>query len=600
TTLYPHSSQSSSQVETAVYVEISKDTPTSDFFIRGIAAASGIAIGPICQFEKAEITIRDETLTPDQEKQQLELALNKAKEELEALQTQTKQRIGAEEAAIFEAHLEILEDADLLEATYNQIDAGHNAGRAWQGSIDTTATQLASLSNELLAARATDIRDVGQRVLRLLQEETDSPSSQTFTGPVILIAEDLTPSDTVTLDPAYVLGFCTAIGGVNAHTAILARALGIPALVGAGMDILQLKNDTPAILDGTAGTLHLNPDQQTLDQAKRQFQSQKAAKAADLKNAHEPAITQDQHQVEVVANIGSVAEASQAVDSGAEGVGLLRTEFLFLDRAEAPTEAEQYEIYRDILLGLQGNPAIMRTLDIGGDKPLPYLDVPAEENPFLGERGIRLTLSRSNLLRVQIRAILQAAKVGPCRIMFPMVTNLGEWHAAKKVVEEELAAFEGAPPKVELGIMIEVPAAALLADKFAAEVDFFSIGTNDLTQYTLAIDRTHPTLSAQADGLHPSVLRLIDRTVQAAHAAGKWVGVCGELGGDPLAVPILVGLGVDELSANIPAIPAVKAQIRGLTLSKLKQTAAQALDSSTAEEVRSLAEKLLQQVSSGD
>ncbi|HEX9925053.1 MAG TPA: phosphoenolpyruvate--protein phosphotransferase, partial [Anaerolineae bacterium] len=371
------------------------------------------------------------------------------------------------------------------------------------------------------------------------------------------------------------------------HTAILARALGLPAVVGAGAGVLALANGTPVILDGEAGTLTIEPDADTLATARKRQQAQQARREAELQAAQAPAITQDDHRMEVVANIGNVAEARQARAFGAEGVGLLRTEFLFLERADPPTATEQFEVYRDIAVALEGHPVIIRTLDVGGDKPLAYLPLPPEENPFLGQRGIRLCLARPDLLETQLRAILQAAEFGPCRIMFPMVAHLEEWRAARQMVERIRQELKS--PAVELGIMVEVPAAALLADSFAREVDFFSIGTNDLTQYTLAMDRTHPVLSAQADGLHPAVLRLIDQTVRAAHAAGKWVGVCGELGADPQAVPILVGLGIDELSVSVPAIPGVKAQIRSLSLAAAQQLAAQALACATAKEVRQLA-----------
>jgi phosphocarrier protein FPr len=306
--------------------------------------------------------------------------------------------------------------------------------------------------------------------------------------------------------------------------------------------------------------------------------------SAARESAAEPAITRDGLRVEVVANIGGLADAEKAIQMGAEGVGLLRTEFLFLDRTEAPSEREQCEVYSDIARAMSGLPVIVRTLDIGGDKPLPYVQVPHEENPFLGERGIRLCLARPELFREQLRAILRAARFGRLRIMFPMVADLSEWQAARAMVEDLRAELD--VPPVEMGIMIEVPSAALVADGFAAEVDFFSIGTNDLTQYTLAMDRMHPSLAGKSDGLHPAVLRLIAKTVEAAHQAGKWVGVCGELGADPQAVPILVGLGVDELSVSVPAIPTVKAQIRNLTLSEAKSLAHRALACATAKEVR--------------
>ncbi len=550
---------------------------------RAIPAAAGIAVGPVYQFQPATITITETTTTPDQERARLEAALENAQTELQTLHQQVFNRIGAGEAAIFEAHLAILADPELSENAYAHILTGHSAAQSWQQAVDSMVTTLAQLRDELLAARAADVRDVGQRVLRSLAgpkaAEPELPAE-----PIILIANDLSPSDTVTLDPGRVLGFCTARGGANGHTAILARALGLPALVGAGPDILTLPNGTLVVLDGEAGTLTINPSMETLTTAHNLRQAYQARQATALKAAGAPAITQDNHRVEVVANIGSLADARQAIGFGAEGVGLLRTEFLFLDRPTPPSEEEQFEVYRDIVLALAGRPSIIRTLDVGGDKPLSYLPLPAEENPFLGQRGIRLSLARPDLLRAQVRAILRAAAFGPCRIMFPMITTFEDWSAVRQRVAEVQAELNG--PTVELGIMVEVPAAALIADSFAREVDFFSIGTNDLTQYTLAMDRTHPALSAQADGLHPAVLRLIAQTVRAAHAAGKWVGVCGELAANPEAIPILVGLGVDELSASVAAIPAVKAQIRTLSWSATQHMAAQALGCATAAEVR--------------
>jgi len=298
-------------------------------------------------------------------------------------------------------------------------------------------------------------------------------------------------------------------------------------------------------------------------------------------------MTRDGHRVEVVANIGGLEDARKAMNMGAEGVGLLRTEFLFLDRTDAPSESEQFEVYQDIAQAMQNLPVIVRTLDIGGDKPLPYVVfTQKEENPFLGERGIRLCLARPELFRQQLRAILRASAFGKLRIMYPMVADLSEWFAARAILEEVRAELN--VPPVETGIMIEVPSAALMADAFAREVDFFSIGTNDLTQYTLAMDRMHPTLAGKSDGLHPAVLRLISTTVQAAHQAGKWVGICGELGADPQAVPILVGLGVDELSVSVPTIPTVKAQIRTMNLAEAQSLAKRALECATAPEVRKM------------
>lgn len=551
---------------------------------RGIPAAPGFGIGPIFRLERAKLTV-DETFTSaNQERALLQQALEGAKAQLRQLHAQLLGQAVASEAAIFEVHLEILEDPDLLEAVYANIDKQKNAAHAWQTAIETRAKTMAALNDPLLAARAADIHDVGYRVLRLLVGAGTQDAVQLPDHPVIVLAFDLSPSDTASLDTKRVLGFCTAGGGPTAHSSIIARALGFPAVVSAGESIMQIENGMLAILDGAAGTLVIDPDPETLARAREAQQLYQARRIAAQAASAEPAITRDGHRVEIVANIGGVADARKAHAAGAEGVGLLRTEFLFLERTSAPTETEQFEVYRDIAVALAGNPVIVRTLDIGGDKPVPYITMLPEENPFLGERGIRLCLARPELLRQQVRAILRAAPYGKLRIMFPMVADLSEWRAARAIVEELRAELYA--PQIELGIMIEVPSAALLANFFAAEVDFFSIGTNDLTQYTLAMDRGHPNLAGKSDGLHPAVLKLIQCTVEAAHAAGKWVGICGELGADPQAVPILIGLGVDELSISIPAIPMVKAQVRDLTLEEARRRAQEALACATAPEVR--------------
>jgi phosphocarrier protein FPr len=559
--------------------------PAEEGVLRGIAGASGIAIGPLFQYRQSEIVIQDASSTPSQERRNLLSAIETAQTELEALHGEMIQRVGQGEAEIFEAHLALLDDPEMVKAALDRIEDGDAAARAWHEVTEAQAEELAALQSELLAARAADVRDVARRVLRILSGADEGRPSLPD-EPVVLVAKDLSPSDTVSLDLNRVLGFCTAAGGPNSHTAILARALSLPAIVGAGSDVLALSNGIQVILDGASGQLTLEPDATALDAAREAKRKQRIRRAAALEAAGEPAITRDGHRMEIVANIGGVAESRQAAERGAEGVGLLRTEFLFLERSSAPTEDEQFEAYRDIAQALEGQPVIVRTLDIGGDKPIPYLPVPYEENPFLGERGIRLCLARPELLRTQLRALLRASEYGFLRVMFPMIADLEELRRAKAVVET-IRSELGAPP-IEVGIMIEVPSAALLAEVLAREVDFFSIGTNDLTQYTMAMDRTHPTLAGQADGLHPAVLRLVDSTVRGAHAADRWVGVCGELAADPQAVPILVGLGVDELSVNVPAVPIVKAQVRSLELSKAQELAAQALQCGTAAEVRAL------------
>ncbi len=559
--------------------------PTAENEIRGIAAAPGIAIGPVFQFRKKELEIEETFAGSSEEKNRLQEAIEHARGQLGSLKKQMLAKEATAEADIFDVHLEILDDPDLLDNVLLKIDQQQPAAQAWQATVEARAKLVAGLDDPLLAARSADLHDVGYRVLRLLVG-ADSTGDKFPDHPVIVMAEDLAPSDTAGLDKDKVLGFSTVVGGPTAHSAIIARALSLPAVVSAGEKVLDIADGTLVILNGDTGVLIIDPGETAVSQAKTTQQKWQAQRAAAEKLAADPAVTQDGHRVEVAANIGGVADAKNAHASGAEGVGLLRTEFLFLERTEPPTEDEQFDVYRGIAEAMQGLPVIIRTLDIGGDKPLPYIDVPHEDNPFLGERGIRLCLNRPELLRQQLRAILRAAEFGHIRIMFPMVSDVSEWRAARALVEEVRSELNA--PAVELGIMIEVPSAALMADAFAPEIDFFSVGTNDLTQYTLAMDRMHPVMAKKSDGLHPAVLRLISKTVKAAHECGKWVGVCGELGADTQAGPILVGLGVDELSVTVPSIATVKANVRAMTHARAKELAERALKCSTAAEVRAL------------
>jgi len=549
----------------------------------GVSAAPGLALAPIHQLRSARAQIGDAHGAPADEQARLDAALAAGRAELTAVRDQLARRGAAEEAVIFDVHVELLADPELATTAGARIAAGEGAARAWQGALDERIAAVAGLDDPHLAARAGDLADVAERVLRLLAGGGDALDPLPD-HPVIVVAPDLSPSQTSAFPPGRVLGICTAAGGATSHAAILARALGLPSVVGVGADVLAWPSGTPVLLDGEAGTVLRDPDPIESARATAQQATRAVQRAADQRDAAAPAVTRDGHRVEVVANIASVEDARRAAAAGAEGVGLLRTELLFLDRALPPSEQEQREVYAAIATALGGRPVIVRTLDIGGDKPLPYLPLPPEANPFLGVRGLRLCLARPDLLREQLRAILGAASAGHLRIMLPMVADVGELRAARAILAEVTAEVAG--PALEVGIMVEVPSAAILAHAFAPEVDFMSIGSNDLTQYTLAMDRTHPTLAAQADGLHPAVLRLIDLTVQAAHAHGKWVGLCGELGADPVAVPILVGLGIDELSVNVPAIPAVKARIRALSFEQAREVAARALRCTTAGEVR--------------
>jgi phosphoenolpyruvate-protein phosphotransferase len=553
--------------------------------VPGIPASPGLAVGPLRYFKRTKIVVEATARDPEAEKTHLKEAIEAARAQLDDLYQEVKERSGTGKASIFLAHAEFLDDPDLWQEVVAQIDGGASAGWAWQHVIEQRVAELQKLDDPLLAGRAVDLGDVGSRVLRVLAHPLEEESARP-TEPVILVAEDLTPSDTAGLDPTFTLGFCTAGGGPTSHSAIIARALGIPAIVGAGPVLLHQPEGGLAILDGNQGNLYVEPSPATLAAAQKAQQSLAELREAEKLRCYEPAMMTDGYRIEVVANIGHASEAEQAVNAGGEGVGLLRTEFLFLERSSPPTEEEQFDAYREMVRALNGLPLIIRTLDIGGDKSAPYLNMPAEDNPFLGVRGIRLCLARPELFRTQLRAIYRASEYGPVKIMFPMISTLEDLEAAKTIAAE--VRWEVGADLVDIGIMIEVPSAVLMADEFAQEVDFFSIGTNDLTQYTLAMDRLHPMLGKQADGLHPAVLRMVDRTVQAATAAGKWVGVCGGIAGDPKGATILAGLGVAELSVAIPSIAAVKAHIRRLSLEKAKALARQALACRTAAEVRAL------------
>jgi phosphocarrier protein FPr len=559
--------------------------PPDPDLLRGVAASTGIAVGNVRQIRHERVRVVEEANDPRQERRAFDAALEQAKSEVDALQAALQRDGAAGKAAIFAAHRELLEDPDLLDIAAKAIANGKSAAFGWQTAFTTHADHLSGLKNELLAARANDLRDVGRRVLRNLAgaavEAPEYPSN------TILIAEDLTPSDTASLNRAQVLGLCTTTGGASSHVAILARSLDIPLVAGIEPRALDVPDGTPVVLDGSAGTLRLNPSTVEIARIHEQQERHVRQRHMDQAHAHEPAVTLDGHRVEVAANIGGVADAAQAVALGAEGVGLLRSEFLFLHRTSAPTEDEQAAVYTDIARALgPERRLVIRALDVGGDKPLPYLPIAREDNPFLGARGIRVLLDHPDLLRTQVRAVFRASPAGRVSLMFPMIATVPEFRAARAIAEEERQRLGAAP--IEIGMMVEVASAALLADHFAREVDFFSIGTNDLTQYTLAMDRGHPRLASQVDGLSPAVLRLVARAVDAAHARGKWAAVCGGIAGDPQALPILVGLGVDELSVSVPTLPATKAGVRRLRLVDCRRLAQQALEAADAADVRAL------------
>ena len=544
--------------------------------IKGVCASPGIAMGPLRYFRAQQIVVADTTGDPNVELQKLQGAIASAKTQLHEIQATMRSTIGKNEAAIFLAHEAFLTDPELFDEASTLIKAGHSAAWSWQQAIENRVGNM---------KRAADLYDVGQRVLRLLTKDGDD-GTELPDEPCILVADDLMPSDTTTLDPQLILGFVTVAGGPTSHTAIIARSLGIPAVVGAGAAVLKLTEGSTCILEGTAGSLYTAPNKKDIESA-QQFQNHaQLQRDNEHHQRYQPALMTDGHRIEIAANIAKATDAAAAIETGAEGVGLLRTEFLFLEREMAPTEEEQFEAYSEMTKALGGLPLIIRTLDIGGDKVVPYLSLPKEDNPFLGIRGIRLCLSRPDLFLPQLRAIYRASVTGPVKIMFPMVATLDDLRAAKKMAEQVRAELD--VPPVEIGIMVEVPSAAVLAAEFAKECDFFSIGTNDLTQYTLAMDRMHPTLGSQVDGLNPAVLRLIDQTVRGAQSEGRWVGACGGVAGDPLGATILVGLGVIELSMSIPSIPGVKAHLRGTSLASAQDLARRALACTSVDQVHAL------------
>ncbi|MEA4812653.1 MAG: phosphoenolpyruvate--protein phosphotransferase [Anaerolineaceae bacterium] len=560
----------------------------------GKATSPGIAIGPAFLFKSQTAVLKTYAIDdPAQEFERLKQAIEAVKEELGKLAAKLQGEGLSAEAEIFEAHASIAEDPELLEATKTLIDEKKvNAEAALKEASDTFIEALMALDDEYLSARAADIADVVRKVnLRLSGECAHSPQ---LTQPSIIVAEDLMPSDTAAFPRENVLGICIELGSPTSHAAILAKAMGIPAVILTPLVAHELQTGSTVILDGKKGMLIANPEPEYLLSYKAELEKRRQHDELLLTRSALPVQTLDGHCVQIAANLGNARDADKAASVHAQGVGLMRTEFLYLDKADLPDEKEQVAIYTEIMdiMG-QSFPLVFRTLDVGGDKPLSAVPQDAEMNPFLGIRGLRLCLANiEKLFKPQLRALLKAASGRNLYIMFPMVTSILEVRMAKQVVREcmdELTA-EGFPPPshLEVGIMIEVPGSAMLADILAPEVDFFSIGTNDLTQYTLAADRNLAALNYLSDGLEPSVLRLIARVAEAASQHGKWAGICGELGGDPQAIPILVGLGLHELSMNPVAIPDAKEIVRNINMEDARQVAAKALQMESAQQVRKM------------
>ncbi|RSK29052.1 phosphoenolpyruvate--protein phosphotransferase [Bacillus sp. HMF5848] len=561
--------------------------------INGIGASTGIAIAKAFRLENPDLTIEQKTITDiDAEVARLDAAFAKAMDELEVIKQKTLETLGADKAEIFSAHLLVLGDPELVNPIKDKIKHDKaNAEVALQETATMFITMFEQMDNEYMKERAADIRDVTRRVLaHLLGVKFANPA--TISEEVIVIAEDLTPSDTAQLNKQYVKGFTTDIGGRTSHSAIMARSLEIPAVVGTKKVMVEIKDGDMIVLDGTEGTVIVNPDEATIAEYKQKQEAFAKEKEEMQKLVNEATVSKDGVHVELAANIGTPDDIEGVVKNGAEAVGLYRTEFLYMGRSELPTEDEQFEAYKAVLEGMNEKPVVVRTLDIGGDKELPYLDLPKEMNPFLGFRAIRLCLEEEGIFRTQLRALLRASEYGLLKIMFPMIATLKEFREAKAMLLEEkdklVAEGVKVSDNIEIGIMVEIPSTAVIADQFAKEVDFFSIGTNDLIQYTMAADRMNERVAYLYQPYNPAILRLVKMVIDAAHKEGKWAGMCGEMAGDAKAIPLLLGLGLDEFSMSASSILPARTQIRDLSKADMQQLAEKALNCSTVDEVLEL------------
>jgi phosphotransferase system enzyme I (PtsI) len=558
--------------------------------LTGIAASDGIAIAKAYRFVQPGLTFA-KTTVPDieAEQQRLTAALAKAEQELAVIQQQTLKKFSAEEAAIFEAHLLVVNDPELIGPINQKIaDEAVNAEYALHEVSSMFVALFEGMDDEYMSARASDIKDVTNRILaHLLGVHIPNPSN--INEQVIIVANDLTPSETAQLDRNYVLGFITDIGGRTSHSAIMARSLEIPAVVGAGTATTTIQNGDQLIVDGLAGQVLVNPTADVIADYQEKAQNYRAQQAEWSTLVNEQTVSKDGVHVELAANIGSPSDLDGVLRHGAEGIGLYRTEFLYMGRENLPSEEEQFIAYKTVMEGMKGKPVVIRTLDIGGDKHLPYLPLQEEMNPFLGHRAIRLCLDQQELFRTQLRALLRASVYGNLKIMFPMIATIQEFREAKAILLEEeerlIAAGFAVGSSIEVGMMVEIPSTAVMADIFAKEVDFFSIGTNDLIQYTMAADRMNEKVAYLYQPYNPAILRLIQMVIKAAHQEKKWVGMCGEMAGDELAVPLLLGLGLDEFSMSATSILKTRALLKQLSVPEMQTLATEALQLATAEEV---------------
>ncbi|EPC7164720.1 phosphoenolpyruvate--protein phosphotransferase [Staphylococcus pseudintermedius] len=558
--------------------------------IKGIAASDGVAIAKAYLLVEPDLSFSNEkTDQPEAEVQKFNEALNNSKIELTKIRNHAEEQLGADKAAIFDAHLLVLDDPELIQPIEEKIkNESASAPQALTEVTQNFITIFESMDNEYMKERAADIRDVAKRVLaHILGVELPNPSI--IDESVIIVAHDLTPSDTAQLNKQYVQGFVTNIGGRTSHSAIMSRSLEIPAVVGTKSISESVQQGDMVIVDGLTGDVIVNPSDDEIKAYQHKRESFFADREALKQLRDEPSKTLDGHEVELAANIGTPNDLEGVHNNGAEGIGLYRTEFLYMGRDNMPTEDEQFEAYKKVLESMEGKRVVVRTLDIGGDKELPYLKLPEEMNPFLGYRAIRLCLDQPEIFRPQLRALLRASAYGKLNIMFPMVATIQEFRDAKALLleEKENLKQEGVEVSddIELGIMVEIPATAALADVFAKEVDFFSIGTNDLIQYTMAADRMSERVSYLYQPYNPSILRLIKQVIDASHQEGKWTGMCGEMAGDETAIPLLIGLGLDEFSMSATSILKARRQIKDLSRTEMVQLADRALNCATVDEV---------------
>ena len=571
--------------------------------LQGIAASDGIAIAKVYTLTEPDLTVTKVTVE-DSEKEvsRLDDALAASIKDVELIKETALKNLGEEEAQVFDAHLMVLSDPELIGQVKDSITSNKvNAESALKEVTDMFISIFAGMEdNPYMQERAADIRDVSKRILaHLLGVKIPSPA--TIKDEVIIVAADLTPSDTAQLNRQYVKAFVTDIGGRTSHSAIMARSLEIPAIVGTKEVTSIAKDGDIIIVDGLTGDVFLNPSEEVVAEYRAKAEAFAAQQAEWEKLKDSKTYTKDGHQVELAANIGTPKDLEGVVNNGAEGVGLYRTEFLYMDSHEMPTEEDQFEAYKAVLEGMNGKPVVVRTMDIGGDKELPYLPLPHEMNPFLGYRAIRISLNEPEMFRTQLRALLRASVYGKLRIMFPMIATLNDFRGAKALLEEEkaklIAEDVAVSDDIQVGIMIEIPAAAVLAHQFAKEVDFFSIGTNDLIQYTMAADRMNERVSYLYQPYNPSILTLIKHVIDSAHKEGKWAGMCGEMAGDQTAVPLLVGLGLDEFSMSASSVLKTRSLIAKLTLSDMQALADKAINEcATVEEVEALVEEAVSKI----